>query len=157
MDVLVKAGDPLPNDDSIARYCGGSHCDDDHIDGAAFELRVESGEKELSVNWIEYFGLDDTPSAIQEIREIFERKRTVGSTAKFAVLNVQKVKTHVREKMKDNRVLRINYDPIEEPPELADCSHSSIYGMEPDQKLIADLIAQVINEVHPAKIRRQTG
>ena len=150
----MRSGSPLLERDNVARYCGGIHCEDDYIDGSAFQLRVDVGETKLSVNWIEYFGLNNTSPAIQMIREMFERKgRSLGATARFAVHNIRKVKAHVREKTKDNRNLRIIYDPVEDPPELADPSHSSVCEMEPDQSLIADLIAQVIDEVHPAKLR----
>ena len=37
-------GDPVPNDDHIARYCGGSHVKEGgSISGTAFRLRERSG------------------------------------------------------------------------------------------------------------------
>jgi hypothetical protein len=53
----------------------------------------------------------------------------------------------VQSNAPDARTLAAHHEPI--PP--FDPSHSGIYGYTADDDLIADLIAQVVKEVYPAR------
>jgi hypothetical protein len=66
--------------------------------------------------------------------------------AKFAVLNVRTVINYVRENGPDNRVLSVLHEPEEDDP-----SHSGIYGYGFEDDWVADLIAEVVQEIHPAR------
>ena len=41
---------------------------------------------------------------------------------------------------------------ISSTPEPVDPSHAGIFGLRPDDTLIAELIAQVVQETYPAKV-----
>lgn len=59
--------DRVPDTDHISRNCGGAQVHEDgRISGIAFRLR--ESEEYLSVNWLEYLGLADWHSQIEEIR-----------------------------------------------------------------------------------------
>ncbi len=145
-------GDLVPDPHHITRYCGGSHVHEDGtIDGTAFRLKEKSGKPEsyLSTNWLEYLSKESRPDEINEIRKVLASKmRTIGSTAKIAVLNVGRVLENVSDKSLDKHKLQV----VHEPDHPADPSHSGIYGFRIDDDLITDLIAEVVNETHSAKL-----
>ncbi len=89
-------GDPLPDDDHVARYCKPSSVDEQGMPMAsAFQLR--SGEQHLSVNWLEHGGTRDVEAAIQQVRSGFvSRRYRLRGNGRFAVLNVGVAKTTVR-------------------------------------------------------------
>lgn len=141
--------DPIPPEHNISRYCGGgSLLSNGEVSGASFMLRED--EPYLSVNWLEHLNLSDRSAEIAEIRRVLATKLTVGKTAKIAILKVGQVQGHVRRESPDQRALRILHRP-DEPPELPDPSHSGIFDMKLDDKLIADLIAQTVTETHSAR------
>jgi len=70
----------------------------------------------------------------------------LGSRAKIAVLNAGQVIDYVRGQSPDRRRLQIFHEPEQNNP-----SHSGVYGFQHDDHLIADLIAEVIQETYPAK------
>jgi len=144
-------GDPVPDTDHVARYCGGSTIHPDGtVDGSAFRLRKQEGEWEnyLSVNWLELLDLPNLQVEIAALQQLFAKKfKKVGATARFATLNCGEVRTHVRSETGDTRELHVRPEP--ERPH--DPSHSGIYGLRPDDDLIADLIAEVVQETYPAR------
>lgn len=73
-------------------------------------------------------------------------KMTLGAKAKIAVLNVGKIIDYVRTKSPDARKLRVSHEPEEMDP-----SHSGVYGYGYDDQIIADLIAEVVQEIYPAR------
>ncbi len=80
----------------IFRHVGGASIDGDFIEPAAFRRKEKHGkiEKGLSVNWVEYFQKPTPQEAIPLLRDTFVRKgRKVGTTSKFALLNVGAAKT----------------------------------------------------------------
>lgn len=134
-------GDNLPLQDHICRYCKGSTIGENgRINGAAFQLRPE--EESLSVNWLEFLRLANRE---HEIREVLSSKLKLTASAKIAVLNVGEVINYVHTESPDSRFLKISHDPG-----INDPSHSGVYGYQYEDKLIADLIAEVAHEVHPA-------
>lgn len=134
-------GDPLPNHDHICRYCPFMTLLDDQPSGPSFFLKPD--EKFLSVNWLEYFDTQDQQAQITQVRQVIRLK--LGAKAKFAVLNVAKVVDYVKENGPDNRVLAVLHEPEEDNP-----SHSGIHGYRPEDDWVADLIAEVIEEICPA-------
>jgi len=143
--------DPIPDTNHVSHYCGGSHVKPDgSISGVAFRLRDLNGkiEEYLSVNWLEFLRKDDRKSEIDEIRKIFSIKlNRLGSKSKIAVLNVGKTRSHVKRNSEDRRILQV----LHEPEKSIDESHSGIHGYRLEDIMIADLIAQSIQEVHPSK------
>lgn len=135
-------GDPLPEQDHISRYCSATRLTEDGlITGAAFHLRPS--KKYLSVNWLEFFQLGDRQEQIGEVRKA--SRLNLGARAKLAVLNVEKMVNFVRTQSPDARKLRVLHEPEENDP-----SHSGIYGFGCDDHLIADLIAETVQELYPA-------
>ena len=137
--------DRVPDTDHISRYCGGAQVHEDgHISGTAFRLR--ESEEYLSVNWLEYLALANRHFQIEEIRRVLGAKLKLGSRARLAVLNAGQLREHVASASPDRRMLDILHKP-----EPLDPSHAGIFGLPPDDRLIAELIAEVVQEVYPAK------
>ena len=70
----------------------------------------------------------------------------LGTTAKFAILNVGDTIEYVHSNSSDKRTLAFLHEPTEEDP-----SHSGIHGYGYEDDLIAQLIAEVVRETYPAK------
>jgi hypothetical protein len=138
-------GDSLPEQDHISRYCSAIHCTENgKVTGTAFQLRQR--DDYLSVNWLEFLRLNHRQEEIGVIREILRSKLTLGSKAKIAILNIGEIIKYVRSNSLDSRKLSILHEPENNDP-----SHSGIYGYGYDDQLIADLIAETIQEIHPAR------
>ncbi len=136
-------GDPIPDQDHISRYCSAMHCTENgQVTGTAFQLRQI--EECLSVNWLEFFHLADRQEEIREVRKVLRLK--LGAKAKIAVLNVGETIKYVRTQSPDARNLSMLHEPEEDDP-----SHSGIYGFQYDDHLIADLIAEMVQETYPAR------
>jgi hypothetical protein len=71
---------------------------------------------------------------------------TMPANGRLAVLHLQTLIDHVRSSTPDARTLTVHHEP-----EPADPTHAGIYGYTADDQLIADLIAQVVKEVHKAR------
>jgi hypothetical protein len=87
--------DDLDPKHHIFRYIGGSRIDGDSIDSSAFRRVIKDGQLEsgLSVNWVEWFRKPTPREAVQPLREVFLKKgRSIGSTSRFALLNVAAAK-----------------------------------------------------------------
>ena len=88
-------GDVVPDNDHVARLCGGSHIrEDGSVAATAFMPRF--GESYLSVNWLEHLALPDREVALAELRRALAAKRKIGSTARLALINVGHMRTVVR-------------------------------------------------------------
>ncbi|MGH9427179.1 MAG: hypothetical protein ACRD2L_12855, partial [Terriglobia bacterium] len=136
----------IPDSDHIARYCKTFTAPDGEIQATAFMLR--EGEESLSVNWLEELKCPDRSSEVRALQILYRKKMSrVGTGARIAILNVGVVRTKVQRESPDGRLLRVLHDP-EEPD---DPSHSGIYELRPDNELVAELIAQVVLEKHPAR------
>ncbi|MCK4618544.1 MAG: hypothetical protein KAT52_01225 [Desulfobacterales bacterium] len=138
-------GDPVPNQDHISRYCSAIHCKENgQVTGTAF--RPRQADEYLSVNWLEFFHLADQQDEIQEVRKVLSSKLTLGAKAKIAVLNVGEIINYVHTQSPDARNLKVLYEPEEDDP-----SHSGIHGFRYDDHLIADLIAETVQKIYPAR------
>ncbi len=61
-------GDPLPDEDHIARLCGGARLDEDgKVIGACFMPR--SNEAYLSVNWLEWLAPTGRMAQLTGVRQ----------------------------------------------------------------------------------------
>ena len=123
-------GDPLPDDDHVARYCKPSSVDEHGMPMAsAFQLRF--GEQHLSVNWLEYGGTRDVEVAMRRVRSGFlSRGFRLRRNGRFAVLDVGLTRTAVRQGL--GHSLRIDHLPIDQ-----DQSHAGIHGYTPDDLAVA--------------------
>ena len=143
-------GDQVPDNDHIARYCGGANVHEDgSIDGSAFRLRErpDGWEEYLSVNWLEYLEAADRRRQIEKLRQVFRNKPfKLGAKAKFAIHEVEDLCEYIRNKSPDRRNLRVLHDPFPD-----DCSHCGVFGLKSGDDLIADLIAEVVREIYPAR------
>ncbi len=139
-------GGRLREQDHISRYCAPKTAPDGQPTAASFMLRPT--DPGLSVNWLEYFDLSDQPAQIAQVRQTIGL--TLRANGKFAVLNVGEVIDHVEKNDPNGRVLDVLHEPQEE-----DESHAGIYGYGIEDLLVANLIAEVVIEIYPAKENNQ--
>jgi len=140
-------GDQIPDSDHIARFCRPWQAPDGQIQATAFMLR--SDEENFSVNWLEFLNCSSRAHEINEIRNIYSAKFTVGAGAKIAVLNVGEVRENVLTESPDRRNLEVLHDPIED--DVCDPSHGGIYNLKQDDELIAELILETVRESYSAR------
>jgi hypothetical protein len=139
-------GPEIPGTDHVCRFCGQSKCNDGQPLGAAFMPRRD--EPYLSTNWLESTGSRSRPDQLTVIRQhLTDKGRKLSANGRLAVLHLQTVIDYVRSNTPDARTLAAHHEPMLP----ADPSHSGIYGYTADDQLIADLIAQVVQEVHEAR------
>jgi hypothetical protein len=79
-------------------------------------------------------------------QHLTDKGMTLPANGLLAVLHLQTVIDQVRSSAPDARTLTAHHEP-----EPSDPTHSGIYGYTADDQLIADLIAQVVREVHTAR------
>jgi len=140
-------GQPVPDNDHVARYCKPSTVVEGEIQATAFMTRED--EEYLSVNWLEELKCPDRASEIRELQDLYRRKfNRVAATARIAIVNVGTVLASVSSESPDQRLLRILHEPITTP---ADPSHAGIYNIPSDDEIIAELITKVIQEKHLAR------
>jgi hypothetical protein len=72
---------------------------------------------------------------------------TLPANGRLAVLHLQTMIDHVQSSTPDARRLTAHHEPILP----YDPSHSGVYGYTADDQLIADLIAQTVQEVYRAR------
>ena len=140
-------GDQIPDTDHIARFCRPMQAPEGQIQATAFMLRLN--EKSLSVNWLEFLNCSSRDHEINEIRNIYFGKFTIGAHAKIAVLNVGEVREKVLTESPDKRNIEVLHEPIEN--DVYEPSHSGIYNLKQDDELIAELILETVHEVCPAR------
>lgn len=137
-------GQAIPDSDHVARYCKPVTVENGEILATAFMVR--SSDEYLSVNWLEELKRPDRTSEIRDLQELYGRKLQVRAAARIAILNVGIVRARVEQDTPNRRVLRVLHDP-----EPNDPSHSGIYDIPYDDEIVAELIAQVVLENHPAR------
>lgn len=138
-------GDQVPKSNHVSRYCGGSHVQNGQVDGSAFMLRET--DDYLSVNWLEHLAKGDRGRQIRNLRHTLEAKGLrLGKSALLAVLKVGEAIDHVQEAVE--RILDVLHEP-----ESDDHSHSGIFGYNAEDDIIADLLAETVNETYPARER----
>jgi hypothetical protein len=141
-------GPEIPDTDHVSRLCGGSKCDDDGRPlASAFMLR--SDERYLSGNWLEFTGKSSRAEQLAVVRRhLINKDLTLPATGRLAILHLQTVFDHVRSKSLDARELTAHHQPL--LPD--DPSHAGIYGYTVEDHLIADLIAEAVQESHMARV-----
>jgi hypothetical protein len=139
-------GPEIPGTDHVCRLCGATKCDESGRPvGDAFMLRP--ADAYLSTNWLECTGAATPADQIAIIRRhLTDKGMKLPTNACLAVLHLQTVIDHVRSWSTDARAITARHEP-----EPLDPSHSGLYGYTAEDQLIADLIAQVISEVHRAR------
>jgi hypothetical protein len=138
-------GQVIPDSDHVARYCKASSIEDGEILATAFMVR--EGEEYLSVNWLEDLKRSDRASQVRDLQKLFATKLKVRAAARIAILNVGALRAKVQRESTDRRLLPVLHEPI--IPD--DPSHAGIYEIPYDDDLVAELIAQVVLEKHPAR------
>jgi hypothetical protein len=138
-------GQTIPDSDHVGRYCKASTVENGEISATAFMMRET--EEYLSVNWLEELKRPSRASQIRDLQEVYNKKLKVGATARIAILNVGTLRSKVQRESPDSRLLRV----LHEPEEPGDPSHAGIYEIPHDDEIIAELIAQVVLENHPAR------
>ena len=138
-------GDPLPDDDHVARYCKPSSVGA-HGLPLASAFRLRASENSLSVNWLEAIGAPSTDDAVGRVRALFiVRGFGLRANGRFAVLNVGAAKAVVREEV--GLSLRIEHDPLPDDP-----SHAGISGFAADDLAVAVELTALVseNDTYPA-------
>ena len=135
-------GDPIPGSDHVARFCDRKYISEsDGVEPGAFMLR--KAETYLSVQWLEHLEKPTRKETIRAVREIFSKHLKVRHPAKLAVLNVETTRTLVAKT--SGYGIRLMHQP--EPDNEA---HSGIFDTDQNADLIAELILETIQEIHPA-------
>lgn len=137
-------GQIIPDSNHIGRYCSARTVDNGEITAAAFMLRKT--ELYLSVNWVEELKQPDRITEIRELQDLYSRKLKVGSTARIAILNVGAFRNKVARESSDGRLLQVTHEP-----EFDDPTHAGIHGIPHDDEMVAELIAESVLEIHPAR------
>lgn len=126
----------------VSRYCSKLRLDEaGHPLATAFEL--DSGETYLSVNWLEYFGEDiSTDEQMKKIRETIGL--TLRRSAKFAKLNVGRIKDAICTKIADGTI------EVRHMPRGYNLSHAGIFGMVEHYLEIATILRDHLESLYPA-------
>lgn len=132
-------GNFIPDGDSVVRLCGGSHLDPDTGSPGPGAFMLREGEDYLSVNWLEYFKGYDHQDALLEIRRVLATKRTIGKTARLALLNVGGVKQTIVM----DPPLTFTHEPIITAL-INDSSHSAINNIQGCEQLVAEALSQAV-------------
>jgi hypothetical protein len=133
---------PLPDPDHISRYCKPKTLSEDGRPSRT-SFMLKSSESFLSVNWLEFYGSIGREAQLDQIRQHIQL--SLASTGKFAVLNVGKTLKHIHL-ASGTTDLSVLHEPTLEDP-----SHSGIHGYTYEDDLVADLLAEVVQEIYPAK------
>jgi hypothetical protein len=139
-------GDVIPDPDHVARHCKTSTVEGNEIMAAAFMPR--EGEESLSVNRLEELKCPDRVGEVRALQDLYTRKMNrVGAGARIAILNVGTVRARIEQESPAKLIVRVLHNPEDDDP-----SHSGIYGISyDDREIVAELIAQVVLEKHPAR------
>ena len=113
--------------------------DDGMVEGDAFALR--KGESYLSMNCLDLLD-GDRSAQLDSLRSVLDRKLNVSGTARLAIINVGGTKRSVLPHSALHFVHK---------PEPDDESHCGMYGLEYNDELVQDLIAESVVEVVNAR------
>lgn len=141
----MARGDRIPPSDHVVRLCKFTHLDEETGLPTGNAFYPKSDEEHLSVNWLEYFQLDDEAEAVGKIRECFINKDySLGGQAKFSVLNIGELE-ECANAFAALKVLHWPIDAGQSEPE--DPSHSGVFGY-PDELHTRQLVGDIIAETH---------
>mgnify|MGYP005994149741 CR=1 FL=1 len=139
-------GKPIPETDSLARYCGASKILDNKPIGAAFNLRPN--EEYLSVNWLEFYNNDDRIKQIEKVVADVNRAKKTGSTSKLALFNMSTAIAAVKAITKHAIQLSATHEPISVP---SNQSHAGLHGYLLDNATVENVLAEIVDDVVPAR------
>ena len=114
--------------------------DDGNVDGAAFALRP--GELYLSWNCLSLLP-GDRRSQFDALRVVLAGKLNVRKKSRLCVVNVGHTKRFVRDRVDANLEFR-------HMPEGDDPTHCGMYGLEMNDEVVQDLIAESVSDIVPA-------
>ena len=104
---------------------------------AAFKLR--DTDQYLSVNWLEYFGMQDMEANMSHVREDFKSHHSSVKSARFVVLRVGEIKSKVKEYAQ--RDLHVKYLEESDYP-----SHAGIEGYTRNDKKIQIALSDMVKK-----------
>ena len=114
--------------------------EDGNVDGSAFALR--QGEQCLSWNCISLLP-GDRRSQFDALRAILAEKLNLRRTSRLSVVNVGYTKKLVKEHADTDLEFR-------HMPEDDDPTHCGMYGLEMNDEVVQDLIAESVSDIVPA-------
>ncbi|MCE2499081.1 MAG: hypothetical protein J4F28_08910 [Nitrosopumilaceae archaeon] len=127
-------GKDIPTGDHICRYCKPSSTVGGKLMAEAFQIR--RNEDHLSVNWIEYLGVQDLASAAVMVSELLRgRGYRVKPSGRMAVIGVGTAMSAALDAA--NKRIRIRHVPRPD-----DESHAGIFGYTYDDYEIAAALAK---------------
>lgn len=147
----------LAEDEQVVRYVGGSHYSEDthEVDGSAFDRKPKDDD---GLSFTRRFLLsDDEGDDENKIREIFDSRMKVGSTAQFAQLKVADALSALTE---FEEVFEFVEDKLDaEGDALANPAHALLLGLpfagesigSLKSEVAGDLLSQCVNYCFPAK------
>ncbi len=136
-------GDPLPDEDEVARYCSPDRYDHgaDIPKVAAFMRKPD--EDDLSVNRLQFFLGQGREGAVGCIRrEASDADYKLKPNGKFVVFGVSAAKAIALE---EGREIRVIYTP--QPPFY---SHTSVFGLPDDYDEAIMLAVALVSLITPA-------
>lgn len=151
----------IPDVDHVVRYLRPGDVDSGTVlaAGFAYKKNKETGkpkEKELSVNWLEFFNKNASiEKNVENVRGAFlEKNYTLAKNGKFAVLNVKEIIDEVKDGTSEHTELVSLV--VKHTPTNIDLSHSSIFGMPFDSEgelLVSTILANYANNTKLIKAR----
>lgn len=114
--------------------------EDGNVDGSAFALR--QGEQCLSWNCISLLP-GDRPSQFEALRATLAGKLNLRKTSRLSVVNVGYTKKLVKKHTDADLEFR-------HMPEDGDPTHCGMYGLEMNDEVVQDLIAESVSDIVPA-------
>lgn len=139
----------IPDDNDIARYAGPSKINKKtgRLSGAAFLLRNER-EEYLSVYCLNMLPGDDDLNRI----EYLKKDIPLGTKAKgkLGVINVGTMKRRVERESRDRIKLTVTHEPqVGLECEKLNCDyHCGIRGIEYEDEIVAEMMAECVNECY---------
>lgn len=144
----------IPEKDHVARYIKPM-CYDGKVLCTGFQYKKdpkdgELKEKDLSVNWLEFFNNNASiQDNVENVREAFRNKNyTLKKNGRFAVLNIKAMCSVVKTGTAEYEEL-VSLIAKHTPPNKDDLSHSSIIGIPFDTEgelLVSTILSNYVNE-----------
>jgi hypothetical protein len=138
----------IPDSDHVGRLVKGAAIGESGaVSGVAFRLRIRDGKLEeyISVNWLEKIA-SGRPQQLEFLRRTYREKGfTVRSTYRIGVLNVGELKAKSAPATVGRDTVSVRHLPEQNDP-----SHSGIFGLREDDRILEELLAQSVQSLEPA-------